>query len=359
MIYYIRETADSASKALESAHRKTAAFKPRVDVDTVLSGIAETPVDVPLAADRTGGILHKIARHGATYRAWRRATSSLRAGDTLVLQYPLLVCFLKQNKIFRRLKKRGVTLVILAHDVNWFRVSASGIRAKLKEKIEKKTLRFADILIVHNEKMAALLRGELNAKFVSLGIFDYLAGEALEKRANERHALPTDPIAVAGNLSPDKARYAYSLPENVHWNLYGPYFEGGGNSVHYAGAFPPDELPLIMEGSFGLVWDGETTATCSGSYGEYLRYNDPHKCSLYLACGMPVIIWKEAALAEFVTEHDCGITVSDLAELPAITSSMSEERYRQLCANAAAVGALLRKGYFTEKALKNAFEKEN
>ena len=50
-----------------------------------------------------------------------------------------------------------------------------------------------------------------------------------------------------------------------------------------------------MEGSFGLVWDGISVETCAGVYGEYLKVNNPHKTSLYLASGIPVIIWKEAA----------------------------------------------------------------
>lgn len=59
------------------------------------------------------------------------------------------------------------------------------------------------------------------------------------------------------------------------------------------GSFKPEESPEHLQG----VWDGDSVDTCAGNTGAYLRYNNPHKTSLYLACGMPVIVWKEAAIA--------------------------------------------------------------
>ena len=56
----------------------------------------------------------------------------------------------------------------------------------------------------------------------------------------------------------------------------------------YFGSFLPDELPAALEGGFGLVWDGDSAETCSGVFGEYLRYNNSHKASLYLASGFPL-----------------------------------------------------------------------
>ena len=33
---------------------------------------------------------------------------------------------------------------------------------------------------------------------------------------------------------------------------------------------------------------------------DYLRINNPHKTSLYLACGIPIITWNKAAIAQYV-----------------------------------------------------------
>lgn len=356
MIYYVRETADTVGDALGATQRQTAAFKPRVDVDTVLSHLVEHPVSVPFSSDRSNGIFRKFARHEAAYRAWTAATAPLSSGDVLVLQFPLLRFFLKQNKLFRRLKKRGVSLVLFVHDVNCLREAKESFFQKIKSRTEMKTLHLADAAVVHNESMADALRGSIHANLVCLGIFDYLAGEALAQRAEDRKALPSDPIIIAGNLAREKAQYAYALPQSVQWNLYGPHYEGTSEGVHYFGAFAPEELPFHMEGSFGLVWDGTSSDACSGAYGEYLRYNAPYKCSLYLACGIPVIIWREAALAPFILENDCGLVVDSLHEISAAVASIGEERYQTLCRNANEVGKRLRSGYYTEKALKQLQE---
>ena len=36
--------------------------------------------------------------------------------------------------------------------------------------------------------------------------------------------------------------------------------------------FLPEELIENLEGSLGLVWDGNTIETCDGPFGNYLRY---------------------------------------------------------------------------------------
>ena len=99
------------------------------------------------------------------------------------------------------------------------------------------------------------------------------------------------------------------------------------------------------------MWDGNSIQTCASVFGEYLRVNNPHKTSLYLAAGIPVIIWAEAALAEFVSENECGITITSLEGLSARLKNVSEEEYENLKKNAARVGEKLRKGYYTQKAI--------
>ena len=49
----------------------------------------------------------------------------------------------------------------------------------------------------------------------------------------------------------------------------------------YFGSFLPDELPVALEGGFGLVWDGDSAETCSGVFGEYLRFTTliKHHCT--------------------------------------------------------------------------------
>jgi hypothetical protein len=204
------------------------------------------------------------------------------------------------------------------------------------------------------EKVADLC-GIPAGKMRNLGLFDYLCGETRSRDFGRG-------VAIAGNLRPDKSGYAYQLPGNMRWNLYGIQFSGKaflpGNEtdpkshgVYYHGSFLADEIADRIDGSFGLVWDGASIYTCEGVFGEYLRYNNPHKTSLYLAAGMPVIVWKEAAIAGYILKEKCGIAVESIAIIPKILEEMSDEEYHILAQNAERVGRRLRRGDYTRKVL--------
>ena len=119
----------------------------------------------------------------------------------------------------------------------------------------------------------------------------------------------------------------------------------------------PDELIKNLTGKYGLVWDGDSIETCSGGKGEYLRINNPHKLSLYLAVGLPVIIWDEAAEADFVLRENVGFAVKSLYELSGKMSDISDYNYEIMKKNAETVGARLRNGEYLTRALKKAEEK--
>jgi hypothetical protein len=91
-----------------------------------------------------------------------------------------------------------------------------------------------------------------------------------------------------------------------------------------------------------------------GNTGEYLRVNTSHKLSLYLASGLPVIIWDEAAMAEFVLENDVGLVVSSLYQLEEKLGEVSEEDYFRYASNARKIGQRLRNGEYTKAAIKEA-----
>ncbi len=141
-------------------------------------------------------------------------------------------------------------------------------------------------------------------------------------------------------------------------NLYGNGFQKSEapERLCYQGSFMPDELPDRMEGDFGLIWDGLSAETCTGNTGEYLRYNNPHKTSLYLSAGMPVIVWREAAIAQYVQANNVGLLIDTLYELEDTIRSVSNEHYEVMCKNAAALAKKLHEGYYFKKALKDAVQ---
>ena len=104
------------------------------------------------------------------------------------------------------------------------------------------------------------------------------------------------------------------------------------------------------------MWDGESIESCTGLVGNYLRYNNPHKLSLYIASKLPVIIWSKAAEADFVKKYDIGYTVNSLTEIPQLLNELDEERYNQLVNNVVKVGEKITRGQFMQKALEKAVD---
>ena len=155
-------------------------------------------------------------------------------------------------------------------------------------------------------------------------------------------------------MAQEKAGYLYGLPSEPSYNLYGVGFDESRALANetYFGSFLPDELPAALEGGFGLVWDGDSAETCSGVFGEYLRYNNSHKASLYLASGFPLVVWKQSALSHFVLENGCGIAVESLHDLKTTIENLSESDYQGLVENAKHIGEKIRKGFYLTSALK-------
>lgn len=280
---------------------------------------------------------------------------TLTKNDVLVLQFPLLWHSLKKQIFTRFLKNRTFKAYLLIHDIESLRNKTIKSFTDFKHSIihflqNKTVLEKVDGIIAHNEKMKAelVLLGIPEEKIVSLEIFDYLIPNYEEKKAYEKET-----ILLAGNFDIRKTKYARQLPEKPDFSIYGINFEEENlpSNVHYKGAFSPDKLPHHLQGGFGLVWDGDSPHTCSGMYGEYLKMNNPHKASLYLASGFPIIVWRQSALADFVRKNHCGILVDSLFEIADCLNSIDEEDFQKLIKNSKIVGEKLRNGYFLKTAL--------
>ncbi|MFR8022666.1 MAG: galactofuranosyltransferase, partial [Streptococcus salivarius] len=291
------------------------------------------------------------------YRALFRAFKCLKKNDEIIIQFPLLHHSLFLNNLLRKLKNKGVKVYFLIHDLETLRFvndKTLPFRMKLRMKItESDTFRNVTGIIAHNPIMKSVLvdKGVAEDKIVSLGIFDYLIPNFQEKTGLSKN----QPIIVAGNLAQEKAGYLYSLPAKPAYNLYGVGFDESRalENEAYFGSFLPDELPAALEGGFGLVWDGDSAETCSGVFGEYLRYNNSHKASLYLASGFPLVVWKQSALSHFVLENGCGIAVESLHDLKATIDILSDTDYQDLLENTKRVGKGIRDGHYLLTALSN------
>ena len=82
-----------------------------------------------------------------------------------------------------------------------------------------------------------------------------------------------------------------------------------------------------------------------------MQYNDPHKVSLYLSSGLPVIIWKKAALADFIEQNKLGIVIDNLNNLDNVLDRLSKNDYQKMKHNVDKISSGLRQGMYIKNAM--------
>lgn len=240
---------------------------------------------------------------------------------TLFIQYQSHIPFFYRLLSF----KKGITKIAILHDVE-------SLRRPISVEKEIKILNGFDYIIDHNPKMQDyLISNGLERPIQDIMIFDYLLDGSI--KVNSKFDRQT--VFFAGNLS--KSKFLCKLGEitNLRFNIYGSSFEGiddilNQSNVNYKGAFSPNELISNIEGGWGLVWDGEELTTCSGTVGDYLKYNNPHKVSMCVVSERPIIIWSQSAMAEYVLSMGLGICVNNLYELSERIKDISAEEYDEM-----------------------------
>ena len=262
----------------------------------------------------------------------------------------------------KKLKSKGIKIIALIHDMESIRLISEeklSFLQKLRIKIEEfEFLKASSYLITPNKYMRKFLEDKkIKVQMGDLEIFDYLISQEIEKKLLEKKVSKKNSIVIAGNLSKEKSAYVYSLPINLHFELYGVNYIDSKNSqtknIIYNGSYMADELPFVLNAEFGLVWDGPSVETCEGGYGKYLMYNNPHKASLYLVSGIPIIIWEKAALANFIVENKIGFTISSLNDINEKLEGLSDEEYRVMKQNTIIFSERLSKGFYLKKIIRN------
>ncbi|NQJ71279.1 sugar transferase [Streptococcus suis] len=334
------------------SNSKHAGSKATNDAVAILSEFGAEKISV-IIATRESGALSKVKRQVKFLSDWRKVYKAIEPNSVLIIQNPFTIRQLGRYQVLKKLKiRKNVKILSLIHDVELLRYDKPNSRNEFKE-----TLAIADQLIVHNDSMKQwfIEHGVSESRLVSLEIFDYLSDKSSD--------IPTDfskKVIIAGNLAKEKSPYVYELGKvsDVSFDILGVNYEPTEqpSNINYRGAFPPDDVPNELSSGFGLVWDGPSVESCVGETGDYLRYNNPHKLSLYISSSLPVVIWSEAAEAKFVEKHQVGITVSSLHELKEKLDTISETDYQQMVANTKKIKEQLQAGHYLKTAVKIALD---
>lgn len=303
------------------------------------------------------GIIEKI---GYRIKIFSTILMSRIKNEVLVMQFPMYETTTFLNKLFLfalSFINKNKT-VVLIHDLDSIRGEDEILKKQELDRLSK-----IKYIIVHNEKMKKYLENiGIKANMYNLEIFDYIC----DKKDNfEREDIKLDKdnltLAYAGNLVNIKSPYIYQLDEqkmNFTINLYGVGINKDINKrLIYKSKYPPNQLPDQIDANLGLIWDGNFDESDENvRYKNYTRYNNPHKLSCYTAAGIPVVVWRKSAIADFVNKYNIGYTISNIYDINSLDLSDYEEKLN----NMRELQKKVRSGYFTinamEKVLKDMEE---
>lgn len=277
--------------------------------------------------DKTHMRRNKIAKFLLAFKLYVKVFLFLDKNDILFLQTSIVllkpILFIKRIRHFR--------IIYLIHDLFSLRYneykSRSLFRKEIKTDID--VLSQCDYIIAHNQSMIARLQeNKCESHLISLDIFDYETASSVKQRKH----LDTErwEIAFAGFIP--KSQFLYTLDHlklSFQINVYGGP-SANFNNIVYKGMVSPEELPSVIEGHFGLIWEGNYQLS---TLDNYTMLNNPHKMSMYIVAGLPIIAWKESAAAKFVEKHHLGFTVPSLDDIEKVLKSIDSTQYNALVQN--------------------------
>ena len=279
------------------------------------------------------------------------ACSHIQKGDVIVLQYPVKKYF---SFICDVAHLKGAKTISLIHDLGCFR------RKKLTIEQELKRLNHTDYVIATNQAMKGWLEQQgLEKPIGALGFHDYLSPSVA---ANKKHQ-PNEAwnIVYAGSLNLRKNAFILKMQEldyQFKFHLYGNMEDydavAKDKNIVWHGFMNADDFIKQVRGNFGLVWDGDSLEECRGDFGSYLKYNTPHKASFYLRAGLPIIVWKESAIASLVEEMGVGFTINSLKELPIRLKNISTEKYSAMLTKVKQLAIAINNGDNLKKAIEES-----
>lgn len=277
--------------------------------------------------------------------------------STLLFQYPFDSMSYRFSKTIKKYCiKNNINSIALIHDINLLRTTSKMGKFYFKYFIKEfKFLNNFDEIICHNSRMKNYLVSnnvEKN-KIICLNLFDYLINDSSKKSDKDNFKC----VIVAGNLSKNKAGYLYKLIDTniagYKYNLYGMNYQGDETeNIIYKGVFKSDKPREKINNGFGLVWDGNSYDGCDGNFGEYLKWNNPHKFSLYMAIGIPVIVWSESALSEFVKANEIGVVIDSLCDLNTFFEKLDYAQYKKYVNNVKKIQKKVINGEFLNQVIK-------
>lgn len=305
-IYYVSE---------KLFYGNTAGTKARNDLEELFNNRNYKKIGPKLVSKQTSSIFYYLK--GYIISTILKKDLGKLKNKTIIFQYPIT----RGKVLIPKIKKisKNNNIVLFIHDISY-------LRSNLMTKEEEiNFLNHAKILVCHNERMKEKLisDGISQDKLLVLECFDYLLSKPVTNYIFDKS------ICYAGNL--DKGTFLGKCDSlfNYKFNLFGPnYSPFSSTNINYIGNFSPDIVPYKLNSSYGLIWDSTDIDTCKGILGDYTKYNNPHKFSLYMASGIPVFAWEESYVGSIIKKYNLGFTINSLKDINTILDNLTEEEYK-------------------------------
>jgi hypothetical protein len=317
-----------------------------VDMERIL----EQEGYMPCRLEENGG-RSRILNFRKRFLQLRRIVKNASKADEWVFIFPV---YGRMNRwLLRRLQRKSCQLIGIVADIDGLKDAEEGI---LREDIA--FLSKLPKLVVHNQAMSDwLVSVGCKADMAKLEFFDFLQRPSAASRGLENK------VAFAGNLA--KSRFlldpSISDLDDIQIAVYGPGLEISSplqKNLHFKGTYDPSDLIEKLEGSFGLVWDGDSWQSPGGPLGHYMAYITHHKISLYILAGLPILIPRMAGAAPRVEQYGIGIVFDNTADIPAAIKKLSEESYQAMRQNMVKLAEQLSKGQQLRNALATLHRQE-
>jgi glycosyltransferase involved in cell wall biosynthesis len=279
---------------------------------------------------------------------------TIPAGSIIFFQFPL---YARMHELLVRMLafRNSIRVICLVADINGLKDGDGQVLRK-----ELALLNRFTFFIVHEKPMENWLKKQVPHAIIShLRFFDFLTSPVNVNR--EKASV----IAFAGNLAKSpflENLHLVAAKKALTFHIYGPDGTAAMMQqahVHFKGVHPPYALPALIDGSFGLLWDGESIEGAGGSLGDYMQYITHHKLSLYVLAGLPVIAYAHAGSADMIRNLRIGFTVSTLYDLGEKLEGISDDDYRQMIANMKPVADRIASGRNLKDALNELIQLMN
>lgn len=264
-------------------------------------------------------------------------TAAVAPGDYVVYQYPTYVGIRFDIFFLMHLAARNAKIILFIHDVETLR------HGKDESFDEIGLLNKCSALVVHTKAMSTELQVMgVKVPMIVNYTFDYLPSKNIQNEVGIQKK-----VVIAGSLAKSSFLKQWNYETNI--DVFGRLpADALSENVNYRGEFSQEELMEKLPHCFGLAWD------TAKDFGQYTRYNNPHKVAMYLSMGLPVIIWKEAGMAQFITDNKLGYSLESLDDLDGLMNTLDAKSMDSVVNQVRKFSLLLREGFFTTRALLEA-----